>query len=397
MPVEPEYRELTTFLSPKGKFRFVRMPFGLKNAPSHFQRTMEKVLAPVADCAAVYIDDVIIFSSSWKEHLDHLVRVFECFRLAGLTAKSSKCSFGKSYVEYLGHTIGSSTLAVPEQRITALANYIRPTTKKTLRSFLGCMSYYRRFIDKYADMSALLSPSTSVSSPKVVVWTNDMDRAFQQLKVSLCNHVLLVIPSVSDTFSLHTDASGSGVGECLHVIRKGQELPIAFYSRQLQGAEKRDSITELETLAIVAALKHFEFYTYGTDITIYTDHKACTSILTSSVLNNRLKRMALYLQDKSLTFIYRPGKDLANADGMSRQFDDDTDADRPFTSTSSSKDYPRASASGVSPSQRKAAGGCGSPALETKAPSLQTLINIFRHMPRHVHESCASHLDSHMI
>ena len=347
--VEPEYRDLTTFLSPKDKFRFVRMPFGLKNAPSHFQRTMEKVLAPVSDCAAIYIDDVIIFSSSWKEHLDHLVRVFECFRQAGLTAKSSKCSFGKSFVEYLGHTIGSGTLAVPEQRITALANYKRLTTTKTLRLFLGCMSYYRRFIDKYADMSALLSPFTSVSSPKVVVWTDDMDRAFQQLKVSLCNHVL-VIPSISDTFSLHTDASGSGVGACLHVTRKGQELPIAFYSRQLQGAEKRYSITELETLAIVAALKHFEFYTYGTDITIYTDHKACTSILTSSVLNNRFKRMALYLQDKSLTFIYRPGKDSANADGMSRQFDDNTDADRPSTSTPSSKDSPRASASGVSPS-----------------------------------------------
>ena len=122
IPVEPEYRDITTFLSPKGKFRFVRMPFGLKNAPSHFQRTMEKVLAPVADCAAVYIDDIIIFSSSWKEHLDHLVRVFECFRQAGLTAKSSKCSFGKSYMEYLGHTTGSGTLAVPKQRITALAN-----------------------------------------------------------------------------------------------------------------------------------------------------------------------------------------------------------------------------------------------------------------------------------
>ena len=349
IPVEPEYRDLTTFLSPKGKFRFVRMPFGLKNAPSNFQRTMKKLLVPVAYCAAVCIDDVIIFSSSWKEHLDHLVRVFECFRHVGLTSKSSKCSFGKFYVEYLCHTIGSGTHAVPEQRITSLANYKCPTTKKTLRSFLGCKSYYRRFIDKYADISALLSSSTSVSSPKVVVLTDDMDRAFQQLKVSLCNHVILVIPSISDTFSLHTDASGSRVGACLHVTRKGQELPVAFYSRQQQEAEKRYSITELKTLAIVAALKHFEFYTYGTDITIYTDHKACTSILTSSVLNNRLKRMALYLQDKSLTFIYRHGKDSANIDGMSRQFDDNTDADCPSTSTPSSKDSPRASASGVSP------------------------------------------------
>ena len=102
IPVQPDSRDYTTFLSPKGKYRFVRMPFGLKNAPSHFQRTMEQVLASVADCAAVYIDDVIIFSSSWQEHLKHLARVFESFRQAGLTAKSSKCEFGKAQVQYLG-------------------------------------------------------------------------------------------------------------------------------------------------------------------------------------------------------------------------------------------------------------------------------------------------------
>ena len=173
IPMEPDSRDLTTFLSPKGKFRFIRMPFGLKNAPSHFQRTMEKVLTPVSDCAAVYIDDVIIFSTSWDEHLIHLSRVFDCFRQAGLTAKRSKCSFGKIQLEYLGHTIGSGKLAVPEHRVSALANYKCPTTKKTLRSFLGCMSYYRKFIDKYSDMSAILMPSTAVSAPKTVVWTGE--------------------------------------------------------------------------------------------------------------------------------------------------------------------------------------------------------------------------------
>ena len=250
-------------------------------------------------------------------------RTFECFKLAGLTAKRSKCQFGKSQVQYLGHTIGSGKLAVPDHRISALAEYKRPITKKTLRSFLGCMSYYRRFIDKYSDMSAVLSPATSVSSPKSVVWTEEMDSAFRQLKVSLCNHVSLAIPSVTDSFSLHTDASGFGVGAYLHVHCEGEEIPVAFFSHQLQNAEKRYSITELETLAIVSALKHFEFYVYGTNLTIYTDHKACTALLTSTVLNNRLKRMTHYLQDKDLDIIYRPGKYSTNADGFSRQFDDE--------------------------------------------------------------------------
>ena len=337
--VDPDSRDFTTFLSPKGKYRFVRMPFGMKNAPSHFQRTMEKVLAPVSDCAAVYIDDILIFSSSWQDHITHLARVFDCFKLAGLTAKRSKCDFGKTHVQYLGHIIGSGKLAVPAHRIAALAEYKRPITKKTLRSFLGCMSYYRRFIHKYSDMSALLSPATSVSSPKSVVWTEEMDSAFRQLKVSLCNHVSLIIPSISDSYSLHTDASGCGVGACLHVHREGEELPVAFFSRQLQGAEKNYSITELETLAIVSALKHFEFYIYGTNITIFTDHKACTALLTSMVLNNRLKRMTHYLQDKDLNIMYRPGKDSTNADGFSRQFDDEDQKDSPQDKSSSASGF----------------------------------------------------------
>ena len=319
--VEPGSRDYTTFLSPKGKFRFVRMPFGLKNAPSQFQRCIEKVLQPVTDCAAVYIDDIVVFSDDWPSHLEHLNRVFDCFKHAKLTAKPSKCSFGKTKLQYLGHIIGSGQVAVPEHRVTALAQYEKPKSKKTLRSFLGCVSYYRKFINNYSDMSALLTPATSVSAPKVVVWTDAMDKAFEMLKVSLSNNVILTIPSISDTYTLHTDASGFGIGACLHVIREGQELPVAFYSRQLQGAEKNYSITELETLAIVASLKHFEYYVYGTTLSIFTDHKACTALLTSSVLNNRLKRMTLYLQDKDITINYRPGAESSNADGFSRQFD----------------------------------------------------------------------------
>ena len=354
--VDHQSRDFTTFLSPKGKFHFTRMPFGLKNAPSHFQRCMEKVLEPVVDCCAVYIDDIVIFSTNWNDHLVHLARVFDCFRQANLTAKLTKCSFGKTKLQYLGHTIGSGQVAVPEQRVAALANYIRPITKKTLRSFLGCISYYRRFIPQYSDMSALLTPSTSVSAPKVVAWTVDMDRAFGKLKVSLCNTVSLTIPSILGIFTLHTDASGFGIGACLHVIRDEQEIPVAFYSRQLQGAEKNYSITELETLAIVASLKHFEYYIYGTSLVIYTDHKACTSLLTSSVLNSRLKRMTLYLQDKDITILYRPGTESSNADGFSRQFDD----------ALIQKD--KISSAPFSLPQVEAVGGCGSSRASAGTP-----------------------------
>ena len=207
-------------------------------------------------------------------------------------------------------------------------------------------------------MSALLTPSTSVSAPKVVNWTAEMDKAFRQLKVSLCNNVSLTIPSILDTFTLHTDASGFGIGACLHVIRDEQELPVAFYSRQLQNAEKRYTITELETLAIVAALKHFQFYVYGTSINIYTDHKACVSLFTSTVLNTRLKRMVDYLQDKDLNIHYRPGKESSNADGFSRQFDDTPPLDDNSSSSSS-----------LSLPLLEAAGGCGSLGASPNTPT----------------------------
>ena len=124
---------------------------------------------------------------------------------------------------------------------------------------------------------------------------------------------------------------------------------MAFYSRQLQNAEKRYTITEFETLAIVAAVRHFQFYVYGTSIIVYTDHKACVSLLTSTVLNTRLKRMADYLQDKDLTIYYRPGKESSNADALSRQFDD-TPPLEDNGSSSSILSLPR----------WEAAGGCGS-------------------------------------
>ncbi len=157
-----------------------------------------------------------------------------------------------------------------------------------------------------------LTPSVSLSEPQRVVWSQEMDGAFRSLSESLCSRVVLHVPCVSDLFILCTDVSGGGVGECLHVLRDRLELPVAFYSRQLRGAEKTYSVTELETLAIVAAIFQFDFYLYGSEVVIYTDHKACTSLLTSRQLNKRLKRFALKLQDRQLDIRYRPGK----ANGM---------------------------------------------------------------------------------
>lgn len=147
--------------------------------------------------------------------------------------------------------------------------------KKQLRAFLGSVGYYRQFIQVFAKMSSLLTPATALSAPRVVSWTQEIDSAFIALRESLCAFVILYVPNLCDVFTLHTDASGLGLGACLHIVRYGKELPVAFWSRQLQGAEHNYSAFELETLAIVAAIDHFMYYLYNTSITVYTDHRHC--------------------------------------------------------------------------------------------------------------------------
>ncbi len=278
-------QELTSFCCPAGRYMFVRMPFGLENAPAIFQSILENVLRPISDVCSNYIDDVIVFSRSWEEHLKDLVRGIECLGKAGLLVKRKKCEFGHKFMSYLGHLVGCGKVAVPEARVKAMAEYGRPVTKKQLSSFLGSVGYYRSFVDGFSKLSSVLTPAVSLASPHWINWTQGMDEVFRKLRVSLCSRVALHVPVCSDSFVLYTDASGRDIGACLHVSRDNEELPVAFYSRQLRGTEATYTVTELETLAIVAALLHFEFYLYGAPVVVYTDHRACTSLLSSTHLN----------------------------------------------------------------------------------------------------------------
>ena len=317
--VEEESIQKTAFVTPFGKYEFLRMPFGLRNAPSIFQRVMEVVLRGCYFFCAPYIDDIVVFSKSGEEHLGHLREVLEALRRHGLTVKLGKCAFGRRKLEYLGHLIGGGEMAVPKHRATAMAEYIQPKTRKQLRAFLGTASYYRKFVNGFATHSSLLSPSTSKFSPSVVVWTEEMLEAFHCLRVSLVNVCSLTVPSLEDCFVLHTDASGAGVGAALYVVRDGKEWPVAFFSRQLQGAQCRYSATELEALAVFQAVHFFAHYLWGTEFTVVTDHRALVHLMSSKKLNKRLTGWALQLMDFNFTVVYKPGNSHQDADGMSRQ------------------------------------------------------------------------------
>ena len=216
---------------------------------------------------------------------------------------------------------------MPSHRAAAMAEFLQPKTKKQLRSFLGAASYYRRFVKGFASLSSILSPATSKSALSVVGWTEERLEAFHHIKVCLVDVCALTIPSQEDTFILHTDASGAGIGATLNVVREGVERPAAYFSRQLQGAQKNYSATELEGLAIFKSVHFFAHFLYGRRFSVVTDHKALVAFLKSRVLNKRLHGWVLQLLDFDFEIIYRPGIENQDADALSRQAWDSGEGD----------------------------------------------------------------------
>ncbi len=320
--VEEKDRDKTCFVCPFGKFRFRRMPFGLTNAPSVFQRLMDGVLVGCDEFARVYIDDILVVSQDWETHLVHLKKFFDVLRQADLTCKKSKCSFGKRTLEFLGHQIGGGKISVPAARVEAIRNHPLPKTRKQLRSFLGLVGFYRRFIRGFHRWSSTLTPHTSTAMSRVVSWTEPMLDAFHGLCNQLCESVCLCVPCVSDVFVLESDASSTGVGAVLSVVRKDENVPVAFFSKQLRGAQTRYSAQELEGLGVFEAIRHFAYFLYGRKFTVVTDHKGLVSMMTGRQFNRRIHNWCLKLTEFDFEVVYREGSKNVVADELSRCFED---------------------------------------------------------------------------
>jgi len=245
--------------------------------------------------------------------------VLQRLREAGLTASPKKCKWGGKVVEFLGHKISDGKIGIPESRVAALREYTRPRSKKGLRTFLGVVNFYRRYMHMLATHTAVLTPAMAKCEPSIVVWTEERSRSFHAICELVCDACASEIPLPDDEFSLVTDASGYGLGAVLQVRRDGHWTAAAFYSRQTRGPERRYLVTELVALAVVESIKHFSSYLYGRRFTVYTDHKPLCSLLTSDHLNARLKRFSTKLQPWLVVFVYLPGEDNSMADALSRQ------------------------------------------------------------------------------
>ena len=187
-------------------------------------------------------------------------------------------------------------MSIPDKKVEALANFTKPTTKRDLRSFLGAISFYRRYVKLLASQTAILSPSTSKLAPSKVLWMREMESAFHSICEFISNASVLTKPLPEDVMSVVTNTSGLGIGGVLQVRRGDDWEAAAFFSCQTRGAEQRYSATELEALALVETIRHFAYYLYGKSFVSYTDHKPLCQLLTSDRLNGCLRRLGMKLQ-----------------------------------------------------------------------------------------------------
>ena len=213
VPVAKRDRPKTVFTTPFGLFQFLRMPFGLTGVLATFQRMIDHLLQGLGEFTGAYLDDVVVFSVTWEEHMQHVEAVLTRLREAGLTAKPRKCQFGMAQCVYLGHVVGGGRVWVEESKVGAIQRMPRPQTKKDVRAFLGLSGYYRKFIPGYASIATALSDLTRKAQPEQVIWTADCEEAFGRLKTLLCSAPVLRAPDLENGYVLQTDASNRGGGQ----------------------------------------------------------------------------------------------------------------------------------------------------------------------------------------
>ena len=318
--LEESAKEKTAFIVENNLYEFNRMSFGLCNAPATFQRLMNYVLRDVlGKSALVYLDDVIIFSESYEQHLMDIRKVFSLLQRANLKLKLKKCQFMKKSVDYLGHVISTEGIAPDPNKIDKIANYKVPISVDEVRSFLGLAGYYRRFVPNFGTIARPLTRKTHKDLEKEpFTWSEEDHKAFETLRTCLVTPPILAFPNFNLEFLLFTDACDYGIGAVLSQLQDGKEVVIAYASRQLQKAEIKYPTVEKEALAIIFAIKQFRQYLLDEPFTVISDHRPLQWLQDQKDVNGRLGRWAIALSAVNYKIRYRPGRIHQNADCLSR-------------------------------------------------------------------------------
>ena len=320
--LDDQSKKLITINTLQGLYSYNRLPFGVASAPAVFQRTMESILQRHTDGIACYIDDIIITGKSTKDHLDlHLEEVLKRLSEHGVKTKKDKCHFFEDSVEFLGHMIDAKGIHTTPDKLQAIVDALAPRNVNDLRSFLGLLNYYRKFIPQFATilhpLNALLRKNAKWN------WSPECQKSFESAKAALSSSSLLAHYNPTLPIRLAGDASAYGIGAVIaHVMPDGSEHPVAFASHTLTSAEKNYSQREKEALALVYCVKRFHTYLYGRHFTLVTDQKPLKTILglkkeIPTLAAAQLQRWAWILSAYRYDIEFRPTTEHGNADGLS--------------------------------------------------------------------------------
>ena len=319
IPMRESDKEKTAFGTPRGGlYQYRVMPFGLCNAPATFQRVIEQALCGLQwHVTVLYLDDIIVYSRDFEKHLENLSLVFDRLERANLKLKAKKCSFFGKEVTFLGHVVSENGITTDPDKTKAVEEWQTPRNVTELRSFLGLVSYYRRFIKDFAKIAKCLHELTSKNSQWN--WTAECDEAFYLLKSKLVTAPILGYPDVEGgTFILDTDASNEAIGAVLSQIQDGKEIVIAYASRTLTSPEKNYCVTRKEMLAVVYFVKHFKHYLLGREFVLRTDHGSLVWLHKFKEPDGQIARWLQQLGPYTFLILHRQGKRHLNADSMSR-------------------------------------------------------------------------------
>lgn len=317
IPLSETDREKTAFITYNGLYEFNVLPFGLCNAPATFQRLMNLLLAGLQwNTCLVYLDDILIFSKTFEDHIQRLELILHKLESAGLKLRLEKCKFMQTETSYLGYIISSAGIQPDPAKIKSVKEFPIPKSAEKVKSFLGLAGYYRRFIKNFSSIAEPLLILLRKNAK--FVWTQECQSAFEKLKTFITEAPILIYPDFTKPFLVLTDASGKGLGAILAQVIDEKEHPIAYISRSLKPAEQNYPVFEQEALAVVWAVKQFRTYLYQHKAIIVTDHAALQYILKKPNPSPRIARWGLALQEYDLEIRHRPGKNHGNVDALSR-------------------------------------------------------------------------------
>ena len=322
VPLHPDSAECTAFSTTRNHYQFKRLSFGLKNAPGAFQREMQEVLREFdSKQVVVYIDDILIMGKSFADHLALVEKVLFTLERYGMKIRPSKCSWFQEEVTFLGHLVGRNGIRKSPAYVSAIRDFIMPTTVKQLRSFLGLVNFQRKFIPLCSIISKPLTRLMGVSDKTKLMWTEKMTESFESLKEAMSKDIELAYPDYdpsSPRMELSTDASQYGAGACLTQMQDGHCRVIAYASTTFNKAQVNYSTIEQELAAIRWAVGVFRNFIYGVPFVLFTDHRPLVYMSNMSRQNSRVMRTMNELEEYDFEIRYKPGRENTIADTLSR-------------------------------------------------------------------------------